>query len=280
MSNYNIFCMCLQSHHLQNIKDLGYTPVGLGNQDFSDEWIRDNTGENISYKNKYYGEYTFYYWFWKNMLEKNIDGNWVGFTGYRYHWGQKKDISSDNLTKQINKENFGNYILKKIPPEWNNYEVVLGEEMRVDNWKLSKILKHGKKKFFLNPAYFMKKNQNIKLHFDIFHGEGYLDKAISVLDNSEKKDFDEFVKNKNLFHRENLFFCRSNTLMNRYFQSVFSWLKNCEKLFGFELNGYSKTRIYAFLAERYISYWFRKYSKPLNWPIFFFDTNKNRVKIK
>ena len=55
MSNYNIFCMCLQNHHLQNIKKLGYLPVGLGAQDFSDEWIRDNTGENISYKNKYYG---------------------------------------------------------------------------------------------------------------------------------------------------------------------------------------------------------------------------------
>ena len=39
-----------------------------------------------------------------------------------------------------------------------------------------------------------------------------------------------------------------------------------------ELKGYRNIRRYAFLAERYLSYWFNKYSKPLDWPIFFFDT--------
>ena len=68
--------------------------------------------------------------------------------------------------------------------------------------------------------------------------------------------------------------------MNDYFESVFNWLEKCEGIFGFDLNGYSKTRIYAFLAERYLSYWFNKYSKPLTWPIFFFDTNVNKILIK
>jgi len=43
---------------------------------------------------------------------------------------------------------------------------------------------------------------------------------------------------------------------------------------------FKPTRIYAFLAERYLSYWFQKYSKPLEWPIFFFDTNKNKIEVK
>ena len=84
----------------------------------------------------------------------------------------------------------------------------------------------------------------------------------------------------NSFNRENLFFCRSNSLMDRYFNSVFTWLKDCEKSFGFDLNGYGAKRMYAFLAERYLSYWFNKYAKPLEWPIFFFDTNKNMIQIK
>ena len=49
--------------------------------------------------------------------------------------------------------------------------------------------------------------------------------------------------------------------MNDYFESVFKWLEKCEGEFGFDLKGYSLKRIYAFLAERYLSYWFQKYSK-------------------
>ncbi len=77
-----------------------------------------------------------------------------------------------------------------------------------------------------------------------------------------------------------MFFCKSKKLMNDYFNSVFSWLEKCENEFGFELEGYSLKRLYAFLAERYLSYWFQKYSKYRTWPIFFYDTNKNRIKIK
>ena len=102
--------MCLQSHHLNNIKRLNYTPVGLGKNEFSSEWLKDSTGLNISQKNSYYGEYTFYYWFWKNHLEELEDNAWIGFTGYRYHWSQENNISSDKLNKIINKENFMKYV--------------------------------------------------------------------------------------------------------------------------------------------------------------------------
>ena len=280
MIDSKIFCMCLQSHHLDNIKKLNYTPVGLGKNNFSSEWLKDSTGLNISQKNSYYGEYTFYYWFWKNLLEEIEDNTWIGFTGYRYHWSQENSISSDKLNKIVNKENFMKYVLKKIPKEWENTDVVLGEKINVNNWKLSKILKHAKKKFILNPSYFLKSNQSIKLHFDIFHGEGLLDKAINVLDKSERNDFKEFVTNENSFNRENLFFCRSKKIMNDYFISIFNWLEKCENIFGFDLKGYSKTRIYAFLAERYLSYWFNKHTKPFTWPIFFYDTNVNKIEIK
>ena len=280
MEKPQIFCMCLHDHHLENVKKLNYIPVGLGKEKFRKEWLRDNTGKNITDKNKFYGEYTFYYWFWKNILNKTSNGTWIGFTGYRYHWAQKNILTSDNVTQAVNKDNFESFILKQIPDEWKNYDVILGEKMPVNNWKLSKIFKHGKKKFLKNPLNFLRKNQNIKLHFDVFHGDGNLDKAISLLDTSEKSDFIDFVKNKNSFNRENLFFCISNLLIENYFKSIFRWLEKCETIFGSDLKGYALTRIYAFLAERYLSYWFNKYSNPLNWPIFFYDTNKNRLKLK
>ena len=280
MKEPKIFCMCLHDHHFKNLKKLKYIPVGLGKNKFSNDWLKDNTSTNISKKNSFYGEYTFYYWLWKNLLDTIDDNTWIGFTGYRYHWSQSNKIHSDNLNKIINSNNFENIILKKIPPEWQDTEVVLGQKIQVNNWKLSKILKHAKKKFFLSPSNFLKSQQNIKLQFDVFHGEGYLDNAINVLEETEKDDFKKFVNEEHSFNRENLFFCKSKKIMHAYFNSVFNWLEKCEDIFGFELEGYSQTRIYAFLAERYLSYWFNKYTKPLTWPIFFYDTNKNKIEIK
>ena len=41
------------------------------------------------------------------------------------------------------------------------------------------------------------------------------------------------------------------------------------------LKGYDQTRLYAYLAERYLSFWFNKYTKvkKANWT--FFDVNIN-----
>ncbi len=271
--------MCLHDHHLENLKKLNYIPVGLGKNNFSREWLRDNENINISSKNPYYGEYTFYYWFWKNVLASIEDKTWVGFTGYRYHWSSHNKLTSNQLNKIINQTNFKEHILRNIPPEWGDKDVILGEEIFIDNWKLSKIFKHGRGYFLKNPRFFFKKNRSIKLHFDIFHGQNILDKAIEVLNYDDKNDFKDFVNKERSFNRENLFFCRSKKIMNDYFSSIFNWLSECEKIFGFELKGYSQTRLYAFLAERYISFWFKKYTKFKTWPIFFYDTNKNKISL-
>ena len=279
MQNPKIYCMCLHEHHLENLKKLNYIPVGLGKNHFSNQWVKDNENINISQKNPFYGEYTFYYWFWKNVLKEIDDNTWIGFAGYRYHWSNSNKFSSDEISKQINQKNFSDHILKNIPNEWADSNVILGEEIFIDNWKFSKILKHGKKIFLKNPKFFFKKNRNIKLHFDVFHGQNILDKAIDVLNQEDRNDFKDFVNQERSFNRENLFFCRSKKIMNDYFSSVFNWLFECEKIFGFDLEGYGQKRLYAFLAERYISFWFKKYTKPKTWPIFFYDTNKNKIAI-
>jgi len=280
MTHFKLFCLCLNNHHLQNIKYLNYIPVGLGQNKFSDEWLTDDKGENISIKNPFYAEYSFHYWLWKNKLSQLEDKEWLGFCGYRYHWSQQSTVKSDELNRIVNQNNFKDFILKKIPDEWNNYEVVLGDEMSVNNYKLIKVLKHAKLKFLMNPQLLFKKNRNIKLHFDIFHGEGLLEKAIRQLDKKDQEGFEEFVMTKTSFNRENMFFCRSKKLLNEYYKCVFRWLDKCEDVFGFNLHGYSKKRIYAFLAERFVSYWFQKNSNYASWPIFFYDTNANKLILK
>ena len=95
MRNATIYCLCLHNKVLPIMKNLGYVPVGLGNNKFSKEWTKDNTFKNISSKNKYYSEYTFHYWFWKNILPKIEDNHWIGFCAYRDYWSKKKEISND-----------------------------------------------------------------------------------------------------------------------------------------------------------------------------------------
>ena len=96
----------------------------------------------------------------------------------------------------------------------------------------------------------------------------------------DREDFRNFVNNNNSYN-PHIMFVAKKELLNRYFQDQFNWLSKCEEVFGFKnLKNYDQTRLYAFLAERYLSYWFQKYGKALEWPIFFFDTNKFKVNIK
>ena len=160
MNNLLIYCLSLNNEDLDKIKSLNYIPVGLGDEKFSSDWTRDNIGENISNKNKYYGEYTFHYWFWKNKLHLIDKKTWVGFCAYRRFWG------NDLKTLEIkNKTDF----LNKIPDEWNDDEVILGQNIFMDGWSKMKIIKHGLKSFLLKPKFFLKKNYNLKLNFDSFH---------------------------------------------------------------------------------------------------------------
>ena len=56
-------------------------------------------------------------------------------------------------------------------------------------------------------------------------------------------------------------------------------LKNVKKFFGFNLDGYGQVRIYTFLAERFLPFWFKKYTKSIEWPVIFHDINKQNEKI-
>jgi hypothetical protein len=246
---------------------LNYIPVGLRNQNFSNEWMRDNTLDNIANKNPYYGEYTFYYWYWKNLLKNKKDDEWVGFCSYRELWGEDKKIVDRKSIKSL---------LKYLPSEWKNYEAIIGEPIILDKPKFTKILKYGKLAMLRNYREIFKQKFNIRFHFDMFHGNGNLDKAIELLPKKDINDFYHYVRNNNSFNQGNMFVSNSFEVIDTYFNEVFSWLKKCEKVFGFDLKGYSNIRMYTFLAERFLPYWFKKYTKSLEWPVVYCDINKEK----
>ena len=269
--NLKMFCLTLEPNHLSFIKNLNYTPVGLGNKNFPDDCINDKSGENISKKNKFYGEYTFHYWLWKNHLD-NINQDWLGFCQYRKFW-------SLNFTpnNEINLQNLKNKVLKEIPDQLNEFDVILGDPFFINNRKIMKFIKKGFPLILSNPqVLFNKKSRNVKFHFDLMHGRNNLDKAIDLLNVENKEDFRKFVNTEVSFNPHNMFICKSKKLLKSYYNEIFPWLESCENLFGFDdLKGYGLTRIYGFLAERFMSYWFKKNANYKELPILFHDINSN-----
>ena len=242
MINASIYCHSLYENMLTKIKTAGYIPVGLGSNNFSNEWTRDNTLLNIANKNKYYAEYTFYYWYWKNVLPKSENNRWVGFCSYRELWGNKSKISKN--------AKFNEVVLTEIPKQWENYDTIIGEPIYINRLKLSKLLKRGLWSLVRNPNAIFKNKRSIRFQFDMWHGNGNLDKAINLLDEKDREDFRCYTRENVSFSRGNMFVCKSKEIMDNYFNSVFTWLEKCESIFGFHSNDYGKTRMYAFFGRK------------------------------
>tara|TARA_B100000575_G_C23117492_1_gene646201 strand:+ start:71 stop:892 length:822 start_codon:yes stop_codon:yes gene_type:complete len=266
MENATIFCLTLEPEHEEIIKKLSYIPVGLGEKKFSNVCFTDKTGQNISHKNAYYGEYTFHYWLWKNYLSQ-ISTEWVGFCQYR-----KFFVNSLSNNKNINFEEFKNMTIREVVCNNNDFDCILGEQFFVNSYKLSKIIKNHLFKFLSNPSkIFNKEKRSLAFHFDLFHGKGNLKIASDLLNGSDKNDFSDFMTQRVSFNPHNMFICKKDILEN-YYKIIFPWLEKCESVFGFnDSQSYGLKRIYGFLAERFLSYWFLKNYKVKEMPILFKD---------
>jgi hypothetical protein len=267
MNNISLFCLTLDPSHEKIIERIRLIPVGLGNKKFSKECLNDKKGLNIAEKNSNYGEYTFHYWIWKNYLDQ-IKTKWVGFCQYRKFFLNQKIINKD-----IEFQSFSNLLIRNIDQSDNiNFDCILGEKLSVNKYKFSKIYKNYLSTFLLNPSLFFKKEKrNLKLHFDLYHGKDNLELAINLLDEKNKKDFSKYMNENLSFHPQNMFICKTEILKS-YYDVIFPWLFKCEKIFSSkDLKGYGLKRIYGFLAERFLSYWFTKNYKVKVLPIFVKD---------
>ena len=263
---------CVTNKHFNFFNDFKYRLAGVGKDRFPSNYISCNKGENIFYKEEYYSELTFHYWFWKNLLNKYSNEQWIGFCQKRRFWLQEKkdpDI-------KINDKNIKDKFLYTIPYEWKNFDAVVCEPIYLNNPKIMKIFKRGFKNILKDPGVlFDKKKQTIKLHFDMFHGYGNIDLAISVMHKKDKEEFKKFI-HTSILYNPHIVFISKPKIINKWFYDLFGWLDNCEKIFGFDqLKGYDTKRLYAYLAERYLSFWFKKYTKSIDWPLITLDLKKH-----
>ena len=266
----NLEIFCVTDKHFNFFNFIEYKLAAVGKGTFPNNYIGCNTGENIFYKEEYYSELTFHYWFWKNQLNNYPKDKWIGFCQKRRFWLQKKEDINFNIDSNIKDK-----LLYKVPKEWESFEAVICKPIDLTNPKFMKVLKRGLKNLIKDPSIiFNKKKQTIKLHFDMFHGYGNIDLAINVMHSKDKEDFKKFIYESTSFNPHIVFISKPK-IADKWFSDLFSWLEKCEKIFGFkDLKGYDSKRLYAYLAERYLSFWFKKYTKSIDWPLVFIDTEK------
>ena len=266
MSDLNIYC--ITNKRLKFLEDFCYNLAWVGQNKTPNNYLRCNNMINIYYKEKYYSELTFQYWYWKNLL--NLEKKeWIGFCQKRRFW-----IKKNSKILDISKSNIKENLLTESHENWKSYESIICNPIDISGAKKIKIIKRGWKNLLKDPfILFNTDKENIALHFDMHHGYGNLDLAIEEVQEQDKKEFRKFVYTENSFNPHIMFIAKKK-ITNDWFNTLFPWLERCEKKFGFKkLNGYDTTRLYAYLAERYLSFWFKKYTKYLESSWVFFDNS-------
>ena len=263
MTKLSIYCVT--NKRIKFLENCTYNLAWVGNQVAPTNYLKCDDKTNIFFKEQYYSELTFHYWYWKNMLNKET-ADWIGFCQKRRFWAKTQDDK-----EKINNENYLDHLLKSPEKSWNNYSSIICNPIKISGSKKIKIIKKGWKKLIKDPTIlFNTKKETIKFHFDIYHGDGILNAAINLLHEEDKKDFNNYVNSRDFFNPHIMFITRPE-IAEKWFIDLFGWLKKCENLFGFnELMGY-ETRLYGYLAERYLSFWFKKYTNYKEHPWIFID---------
>ena len=79
-----------------------------------ENYIKCNEKKNIFYKENYYSELTFHYWYWKNLLPQEKKDQWVGFCQKRRYWVNYDNINEISKKNDDNKVSHRNIINESI----------------------------------------------------------------------------------------------------------------------------------------------------------------------
>lgn len=215
----------IATHKQYDFPDVNYyIPIQVGSALSGNELdiLDDNTGDNISIKNKSFCELTALYWAWKNCFLDNA--MYVGLVHYRRYFAgskiklkEKGIMSADELL----------LLLKK-------YDCIVPK----------------KRKYYIETIYEHYKNAHFAKDLDAVR-EVLFEKYPDYLDT-----FDDFMQHRELY----LFnmFVMKKELFDSYCHWLFNILFTLEK--RIDISNYDKyqTRVFGFIAERLFNVWLIK----------------------
>jgi len=203
--------------------DRMYMPVHVG-RNLAENWqeselagyIGDNTGDNISSKNKNYCELTALYWAWKNL-----NAEYIGLTHYRRHFRGSK--GSDKWQSTLS-----NQKAEKLLKE---YDVILPKQ----------------RNYFIESTY----AQYIHAH----HRQD-LDKTLEIIkrDYPDYVHAWDKVMKSTKGHRFNMFIMKTD-VFNIYMEWMFDILFKLEQVLDISHYSDYDKRVFGFVSERLLDVW-------------------------
>ena len=200
-------------------EDAVYVPIQVGGARVPglEDALRDDTGENISAKNKSYCELTALYWGWKNL-----QAEYIGLVHYRRYFARKGAVG-DKFRR-----------------------IAAGADIRAALQK-APVLLPKKRNYWIETTY----SQYIHAH----HKED-LDAVQQILTEKYPAYLPAYaaVMGRTSGHRFNMLVMRAD-LLDRYCTWLFDVLAQAEKRINAQQYDAYNRRVYGFLGERLLDVW-------------------------
>ena len=202
-------------------EDPVYIPLQAGAEDNEDlGYLKDNTGDNISSKNKNYCELTGLYYMWKNM-----DADYKGLVHYRRHF-----VSTSRKGSKFDR-------------------IISGDELK-EVLSRTDIILPKKRKYYIETNY----SQYAHAH----HNED-LDLTREILVEKYPEyvpGFDE-VMGRTYVHLFNMMIMKSE-ILNEYLTWLFDVLSALEKRVDISSYNSRDARVFGLVSERMLDVWLEK----------------------
>lgn len=198
-----------------------YLPIHVGKYNKSDiGYIGDDTGDNISSKNKHYCELTALYWAWKN-----INCDYIGLNHYRRYFLNKENKKRENsLYGNILNEEYIRYCLKE-------YDIILPKKR---NYLIESVESHYAHAHNIDDLLVAK-----EIIRELY--PEYLDSFNSIMKGKKMHLYNMFVMPKSLF--------------DEYAEWLFNILFKLETKVNLENYSEYQARVYGFISERLFNVW-------------------------
>jgi hypothetical protein len=249
-----------------------FKPISVGkfSNISSDKFLKDNTGDNISFKNDLYNELTALYWIWKNTKDE-----YVGLNHYRRFFYTGFDLSFNfKLLQKSISSIYKKYVRFEPYIKTNSIKNVQKELQRQQKILLSLLDKNT----IIVPNYQYLKEPVI-VNYEKYHRlEDFLitDQVLRKLSNGFYLSWNK-IKNDNALIAYNMFIMHRENF-NDYLSFLFEVLFEVEKQIKIPTDPYQK-RVMGFLSERiftaYIHYLKEiKMKKIIHFPILLFQNKE------